>query len=133
MRKLTERASKALIEGKTFSESNTSVIKGYNFISMLLHGNEIIKLYNCVEGNLYINFCGYPTGTTKERINGFLKCFGLEYGFATIKGDLWFFHRKEKVCKIDPNHEYNIYYLIDKARRLLEAYKTISEINNTLY
>lgn len=73
MRKITKDAIRALYENKSFKRDNT-VVRGHfspvNAVSsriMYLHGNPIAKLK---EGKLYISHSGWPTNTTKERLNG---------------------------------------------------------------
>ena len=73
MRKITEDAIRALYENKNFKRGNT-IIRGHyspmNGVSsriMYLHGNPIAILQ---EGKLHITHAGWPTNTTKERLNG---------------------------------------------------------------
>ena len=73
MRQITKDAIKALYENKNFKRGNTIVVGHLSPITdersriMCLHGNPIAKLK---EGKLYISHAGWPTNTTKERLNG---------------------------------------------------------------
>ena len=62
MRQITSEMLKCFHNGDTMSKSNTDVKDAKVF----LFGHMIIKRENC---NVYVNFCGYPTNTTAERIN----------------------------------------------------------------
>tara|TARA_R100000008_G_C3482387_1_gene114528 strand:- start:49 stop:372 length:324 start_codon:yes stop_codon:yes gene_type:complete len=69
MRKITIDAVNAFHNGNKFKRGNTEV-KTYphsNYRELILHGNIIAELG---EQGLYISSCGYPTMTTKERLNG---------------------------------------------------------------
>ena len=85
MRKITYKAARAFIEGRNFSEGNTSV----NLIRSLrglrspdrqlhLHGNMIADYW--YGKGLYITLAGWPTVTTRERINGLLTELGRPEG-----------------------------------------------------
>ena len=72
MRKITLEACRAFNEGKPYKKSNTEVvvlqdINGNTIPRMYLFGNLIAKKSN---GHTLITFCGHPTVTTKERLNG---------------------------------------------------------------
>ena len=67
MRKITQDAIKALYENKNFKRSNTEVKVFDKSVELLLHGNPIAVIEY---GKLFIRHAGYPTNTTKERLNG---------------------------------------------------------------
>tara|TARA_R110001606_G_scaffold389571_2_gene555821 strand:- start:6140 stop:6505 length:366 start_codon:yes stop_codon:yes gene_type:complete len=77
MRKITRLASKAFKQGKSFSRDNT-LVKGYNdglakdWKYLYLHGNCIAK-QSIDNGELLITLAGWPTPTTRERLNGLLQ------------------------------------------------------------
>lgn len=77
MRKITKEAARAFLEGRNFHQSNTSVQKFFgDTFELLLFGN-MIALYSRREQTLFVTTAGYPTVTTKERLNGILDVFGL--------------------------------------------------------
>ena len=94
MRKITEKAAKAFILNQSFSSGNTQVKPAklrYESPKMYLHGHCIAIGPVLAEDrqNIYIiNFCGWPTPTTKERVNGiFQACFNRR-PFHTVGGQL---------------------------------------------
>lgn len=69
MRKITQNAINAFLSGKNYCEGNTSVqCSGYT-VTMFLHGNDIATR-EIETGRIYISNAGWPTATTKERLNG---------------------------------------------------------------
>ena len=68
MRKITREACQAFENGRNYKKNNTQVIShNENKIRMYLHGNVIA--YRGKEGT-YISNGGWPSRTTKERLNG---------------------------------------------------------------
>ena len=90
MRKITEQAVKAFMNGESKSFGNTMVehlIQPHMTSTHLyLHGNEIGRLSNNV---LTIDSCGWETNTTKERLNGLLSQYGLGNIYSENKE--WFY------------------------------------------
>jgi len=92
MRKITHKAARAFIEGRNFSEGNTTVIHTmcYNDRSLYLHGNEIATYswacnpteagYGDMSSYLLITLAGWPTATTRDRLNGLLTELGKREG-----------------------------------------------------
>ena len=69
MRKITREAYQAFINKEPFTKSNTVVqVSEDNTVTLLLFNNVIAKQ---VGGILSITSAGYPTNTTKERLNAF--------------------------------------------------------------
>lgn len=69
MRKITQNTINAFLSGKNYCEGNTSVqCSGYTAV-MFLHGNDI-AMREIETGRVYIRNAGWPTATTKERLNG---------------------------------------------------------------
>lgn len=68
MRKITREAYQAFINKEPFAKSNTAVqvSEDGSVVQLLLHGNVIAKQVN---GTLSITSAGWPTNTTKERLN----------------------------------------------------------------
>jgi hypothetical protein len=76
MRRITQEAAQALLNGETYRNDNTHVEGGV----MLLHGNAIARY----DGHtLMISNAGWHTTTTKERLNGVLATFDKEYQVFT--------------------------------------------------
>ena len=81
MRKITRLASKAFKQGDPFTRDNTTV-EIYNGpedtnrtpyqCALFLHGNCIAKQKRD-NGELLITLAGWPTPTTRERLNGLLQ------------------------------------------------------------
>ena len=63
MRKITKKAVEALLAGRNYKNSNTEVLDN----AMYLHGHKIA--WFDINEQLWIDNCGYPTNTTKERLN----------------------------------------------------------------
>jgi len=91
MRKETRRICTAFIEGRTAKAARTET-DGDN---LYLHGHRIAwwdtdEAYNNSKRILHICFCGYPTVTTKDRLNGlFWMLFG-KSPFFTSNFQLYF-------------------------------------------
>ena len=69
MRKITRSAYQAFINKKPFTKSNTAVqVSEDGSVTLSLHGNTIAKQVN---DTLSITSAGWPTNTTKERLNSF--------------------------------------------------------------
>lgn len=64
MRKVTEKVMSAFLRGESCTVGNTST----DGQDVWLHGNRIAT--RDPEGGYMINFCGWNTPTTRERING---------------------------------------------------------------
>lgn len=67
MTKITSDAIRAFNDGYKFTQGNTSVRAGDNRVSLYLHHKRIAYRENC---QLFISACGWPTKTTKDRLNG---------------------------------------------------------------
>ena len=68
MRKITKEAVDKFLSRETFRKSNMSVEAGFKVWMLKLHGNTIATIdeFNM----LSISNAGWPTNTTKERLNG---------------------------------------------------------------
>lgn len=84
MRKVTERAAQALKNGYNYKSGNTAVISNGNVMN--LHDNTI-AIYDRIEQKLTLRDCGWQTVTTKERLNGILQAFGIQYVIYQHKGN----------------------------------------------
>ena len=96
MRKISRLAARAFIEGRSFRRDNTSVVVGQtgygDVIRLLLHGHMIAiqdlfsntrdpsKSLKRTKGNLRITLAGWPTPTTRERLNTLLTEMGRPEG-----------------------------------------------------
>jgi len=106
MRKITRLAARAFIEGRRFHRDNTSVViaqTGYGDVKrLLLHGNIIAiqdlfsntrnpsKSLMRTKGNLQITLAGWPTVTTRERLNGLLTELGKREGVWQHKHEQYY-------------------------------------------
>lgn len=78
MRKVTKEAAEAFIEGRNFHKSNTTVHGFFGlFAAEFYLFDNMIARYERKKNTLYVTTAGYPTVTTKERLNGILDAFGL--------------------------------------------------------
>lgn len=73
MRKITQLAAQAFIAGRPFTQSNTTVTHEGDNSRMYLHGNLIAHK---TSDKLYVTLAGWPTVTTRERVNGLLTTMG---------------------------------------------------------
>ena len=102
MRKITHDAARAFIEGRNFCRGNTSVIctKFCNERSLRLHSNEIAiyswacnpdEAYGCdMNSYLLITLAGWPTATTRDRLNGLLTELGKREGVWQNKHEQYY-------------------------------------------
>jgi hypothetical protein len=90
MRQVTANAVNAFLNHNASSHGNTAVVNYPDRTELQLHGNTIAKLCG---NTLYITFAGYPTKTTKERLNGL---FNIRYGTRP-------FYVKQHVLHYDDN------------------------------
>ena len=85
MRKITRLAARAFIEGRSFNRDNTSVRieeripeDSHPNRRLYLHNNLIAEYTNA--SSLRITLAGWPTTTTRERLNGLLTELGKREG-----------------------------------------------------
>ena len=71
MRKISLDAAKALLAGRDFYRSNTQVVAGKHTSGLYLFGNHIAE-YDHDSDRLDVNFCGWFSNTTKDRLNTLL-------------------------------------------------------------
>ena len=83
MRKITKAAQQAIFAGRNFRRANTEVIaepngQGDLLITLKLHGNSIAWLLKHPDDSYSVRFslCGWPTPTTRERLEAALQPFG---------------------------------------------------------
>jgi len=95
MRKITRLAARAFIEGRSFRKDNTSVkiIKRtpedrHPARQLYLHGNLIAEYTN--GWGLRITLAGWPTVTTRERLNGLLTEMGKRKGVWQHKHEQYY-------------------------------------------
>ena len=73
MRKTTENVCNAFFAKRATTQGNTAVTLEGDSVRMYLHGN-LIAHYN--RETLLITLAGWPTPTTRERLNGLLEIGG---------------------------------------------------------
>ena len=76
MRKVTRNIVEAWARGDSLTSGNTST----NGFEIYLHGNEIAC--KCEGDIIALTLAGWPTVTTRERLNGILNFYGIGYRFA---------------------------------------------------
>ena len=90
MRKVTQKIAKAFNDGRTLTIGNTRT----DGKSVWLHGNEIVRKDN--DGATEISFAGWPTVTTRERLNAFAPVRqhkGEQLLFGEIVSDIHGWHK----------------------------------------
>lgn len=91
MRKITRQAAEAFRDGRKFSQGNTTVtgytVDGTQCARMYLHGNEIAFKFG---KEILLTLAGWPTVTTRERLNGLLETLGIPQGFFQRKHEQYF-------------------------------------------
>lgn len=70
MRQITEQTVAHFMSATKLNKGNTSVEVTPNVTILKLHGNAIAYRYNDPKKTLSITDAGWPTPTTKERLNG---------------------------------------------------------------
>lgn len=83
MRKITKEIASALKNNVRKADGNTTCTG----TSIFLHGNEIARVVN---GRLEISLAGWPTVTSRDRLNGILAEFGCKERVFQSKGNQWF-------------------------------------------
>lgn len=68
MRKITQQSIDAFQRGQYFNSGNT-IVEVEGNVNLYLHYN-LIASWNPILGTLHITDAGWPTRTTKERLNG---------------------------------------------------------------
>ena len=71
MRKTTESVCKAFLAGNRKSSGNSST----DGVVLLLHGNRIAE--RMPDGSIMATLAGWPSPTTRERLNGLTELLGL--------------------------------------------------------
>jgi hypothetical protein len=94
MRKVTKETVEALVNGKRRVVGNTST----DGVTLKLHGNTIARILP-FSGVVMVTMAGWPTVTTRERLNGLCELLGLGRPFHQ-KRNLQFF-RNERVSSED--------------------------------
>ena len=76
MRKITRLACDAFVNGNDMTRANMHVHHDGDVSRMYLHGNKIAER----DGQtVRITLAGWPTPTTRERLNGLLECLHINY------------------------------------------------------
>ena len=82
MRKITQNAANAFAAHTKWCSGNTMIdayeVNGVPEVRMYLHGNEIAYMH---DGELLVTLAGWPTPTTRERLNGLLQTLGFNETF----------------------------------------------------
>ena len=122
MRQITLKTAEAFLNRKAMKMDNTEVkgryistngkgeeIKdpnGFVEMSLYLHGN-LIANFNQIQKGLYFTLAGWNTPTTRERLNGLFKVYGLTCNVMQIKGEAYI-QTPSELVKIDSNSTYVI-------------------------
>ena len=111
MRKITQDAARAFKQGKNFSRDNTRVevkkdlycdVSG-NVTQLYLHGHCIAEQ---TVNSLHISLCGWPTMTTRERLNGLLDTLNIQKHLYQEKHEQYIFDRSNQTSEPFPTNGY---------------------------
>jgi len=110
MRKITQDAARAFKQGKNFSRDNTRVevkkdlrFEDDNVTQLYLHGHCIAKQ---TVNSLHISLCGWPTMTTRERLNGLLDTLNIQKHLYQEKHEQYIFDRSTQTSEPFPSNGY---------------------------
>jgi hypothetical protein len=110
MRKITQDAARAFKQGKNFSRDNTRVevkkdlrFADDNVTQLYLHGHCIAEQ---TVNSLYISLCGWPTMTTRERLNGLLDTLNIQKRLYQEKHEQYIFDRSTQTSEPFPSNGY---------------------------
>lgn len=124
MRKVTQRTMMNFAEGVKATSGNTAVTgytnaNGHNVYEVHLHGNTIAHRD---ETGIWLNFKGYNTVTTRERLNGLIEiCNFKNLYLVQHKFDLYlatFKDGKRLLKPLDENKWYEVYDLNQTAQAM---------------
>ena len=110
MRKITQDAARAFKQGKNFSRDNTrvEVKKDLRFAD-----DHVTHLYlpgHCIAeqtvNSLHISLCGWPTMTTRERLNGLLDTLNIQKHLYQEKHEQYIFDRSNQTSEPFPSNGY---------------------------
>ena len=79
--------------------------------------NNIIFEYNRKENTYYFSFYGYPTNTTKNRLNAIFNCFNLG-GFYQKNYIVYWVNNGTIKIEVDTNKKYRIVFLDNHAVKI---------------
>lgn len=82
MRKIDQQTATAFLSNGKMSKGNTVV--SHSLVT--LHGNDIARYIN--DSHIKINFAGYPTKVTNERINAIVRQFTGDRYTVSIKNGM---------------------------------------------
>ena len=109
MRKITRLAAEAFRDARPCKCGNTKVDcildnHGTQVTRFILHENQIAAFAGL---KLRINFCGYNTTVTRERINGLLEVLGYKQRFRSRRNQLQVFNGIAWV-NVSPTETYTV-------------------------
>ena len=80
MRKISKEIAESFYKGFSKSKGNTAT----DGVNVWLHGNKIA--WRTQDNNLEVTLAGWPTVTTRERLNSILNVFGWDHYIQQIDG-----------------------------------------------
>ena len=102
MNKLENKITQALKTRGVINQANTAVEYSVatEISKVYLHGDQIAE-YNHEKQELKVNFCGYVTNTTRNRINAICEALNYKTWFNIRGGELHKNVGNEKLGKVD--------------------------------
>ena len=91
--KITMDSVHAFVIGEPFRRENMEVTTNDNGVYLKLHGNTI-ALRDLEDGKVYIQNCGWPTNTTKMRLNYLLYTYNSPLKI-TQKNWIWYLDKDQ--------------------------------------
>lgn len=88
MRKIEKQATYAFSHALKFKNGNTETRVANGFNQLLLHGS-VIAQQDLVDGTLAVTLAGYPTRTTRSRLNALLARLGYPHRIEQHMGTQW--------------------------------------------
>ena len=105
MRKVTQEIATAFKNYKKCTISNTMT----DGQAVYLHGNKIVWRDPESFGGVMVSMCGWPTPTTRERINGILLELGADVGISQRNHQQGFVYPDGSFEPIDDSKAYSIF------------------------
>ena len=115
MRKITSAAVNAFAAGRAWQQGNTQVLQQSSRTMMLLHGNLIAMRDRYTDGTDYVlvKLAGWPTPTTRERVNGIFNHYNPQWGISQRNHQQWLVCDTEKIRQIDDDEWVRVYPALD--------------------
>lgn len=106
-RKISTQAAKAFIHNQSLNAGNTAVISDDKCTLLKLHGNIIARKDRTTAG-LQMTLAGWPTLTTRERLNTLLNEYGAPHFGFFQKAGKQYWQTPIEIKEISPHEIVNL-------------------------